>query len=202
MIKTGILVPLAAILVLASCGQKETSIKGTLVNAEGETVRLERLSSTASTPVDSAEVSSSGDFKLSAGEITEAGFYRFKINENNFVILLLDKGENVELNGNALDFYQSYEVEGSEGSAKLRSLDQRLRLDYNKTDSLRKSFQAFQQQGHPRFSHTTSFRRTKNGNLKSCPADRKVSVCSVSLPRRFEEFELRAAITHAKFLAH
>ena len=150
MIKTGILVPLAAILVLASCGQKETSIKGTLVNAEGETVRLERLSSTASTPVDSAEVSSSGDFKLSAGEITEAGFYRFKINENNFVILLLDKGENVELNGNALDFYQSYEVEGSEGSAKLRSLDQRLRLDYNKTDSLRKSFQAYQQQGHPR----------------------------------------------------
>ena len=54
------------------------------------------------------------------------------------------------MNGNALDFYQSYEVEGSEGSAKLRSLDQRLRLDYNKTDSLRKSFQAFQQQGHPR----------------------------------------------------
>jgi len=150
MIKTGILVPLAAILVLASCGQKETSVNGNLVNAEGETVRLERLSSTASTPVDSAEVSSEGDFKLSAGEITEAGFYRFKINDNNFVILLLDKGENVELNGNALDFYQSYEVEGSEGSAKLRSLDQRLRLDYNKTDSLRKSFQAFQQQGHPR----------------------------------------------------
>ncbi|MDA9120700.1 AhpC/TSA family protein [Flavobacteriales bacterium] len=150
MIKRGILVPLAALFILVGCGQKGTSVKGNLVNAEGETVRLERLSSTASTPVDSAEVSSEGDFKLSAGEITEAGFYRFKINENNFVILLLDKGENVELNGNALDFYQSYEVQGSEGSAKLRSLDQRLRADYNKTDSLRKSFQAFQQQGHPR----------------------------------------------------
>ena len=150
MIKRGIIIPLAAIFVLASCGQKGTSVNGNLVNAEGETVRLERLSSTAITPVDSAEVGSNGDFKLSAGEITEAGFYRLEINDNNSVILLLSEGENAKVSGNALYFYQSYKVEGSDGSTKLHFLDQRLRADYNKTDSLRKSFQVHQRQGHPK----------------------------------------------------
>jgi len=134
----------------AGCTQKGASIKGNLLNAEGEMVRLEHLSSTKSTTVDSAEVSSNGSFKLSTGEITEPGFYRLKIDENNFVILLLNDGESTTVSGNALDFYQSYQIEGSEGSATLRYLDERLRGDYNKTDSLRKTFQAYQQQGHPR----------------------------------------------------
>ena len=145
------LVPFAMLVFLmVGCAQKGAEIKGNLLNAEGETVRLEHLSSTASTPVDSAEVDADGTFKLSTGEISEAGFYRLKINENNFVILLLNKGEHAKVTGNALDFYQSYEIKGSEGSTKLRYLDQRLRADYNKTDSLRQSFQMYQQQGHPR----------------------------------------------------
>jgi thiol-disulfide isomerase/thioredoxin len=72
------------------------------------------------------------------------------MNQNNFVILLLDKGEEAELSGNALDFYQSYTITGSEGSVKLRSLDKTLRADFEKTDSLRRTFQTYQQAGHPR----------------------------------------------------
>ncbi|MFT6211641.1 MAG: thiol-disulfide isomerase/thioredoxin [Bacteroidia bacterium] len=150
MIKKGILAPLAAILILVGCSEKRATLSGSLLNAEGEIVSLEYLSSTDITLLDSAKVGSDGDFKLSTGEITEAGFYRLKIDENNFVILLLNEGENAKVSGNALDFYQSYKVEGSEGSVKLRSLDQRLRGDFNKTDSLRQSFQVHQQQGHPR----------------------------------------------------
>jgi len=135
---------------LVGCAQKGATIKGNLLNAEGETVQLEHLSSTAVTPVDSAEVGSDGKFKLTTGEITQAGFYRLKINENNFVILLLNEGENAELSGNALDFNVSCEIEGSEGSTKLRYLDQKLRGVFNRTDSLRQTFQAYQQQDHPR----------------------------------------------------
>lgn len=138
------------VFLVVGCAQKGATVTGNLLNAEGETVLLEHLSSKAVTPVDSAEVDSNGEFKLNAGEITEPGFYRLRINENNFVILLLSEGEHAEISGNALDFYQSYEVEGSEGSTKLRYLDQKLRGDYIKTDSLKQVFQAFQQQGHPR----------------------------------------------------
>lgn len=135
---------------LVSCGQQSGTIEGNLLNAEGETVSLEYLSSTSSTAVDSAVVNGKGNFKLKIGDLTEPGFYRLKINDNNFVILLLNQGEKVEVSGNALDFYQSYEVTGSEGSMKLRDLDQRLRADFNQTDSLRRVFQEYQQQGHPR----------------------------------------------------
>lgn len=148
--KRAILIPMATFLFLVGCAQKDATIHGNLANAEGETMLLERLSSSAAEGVDSAEVSKNGDFKLSTGEITEPAFYRLSVNKNNFVILLLNAGEKAELKGNALDFYQSYEISGSAGSDKLRVLDQRLRLDYEKTDSLRKSFQAYQQAGHPR----------------------------------------------------
>ena len=150
MIKKGFLLSTAVLLVLAGCGQKGTTLHGNLTNAEGEMALLEKLSAQSAVPVDSIEVGSKGDFKLSAGEIQEPGFYRLSVNKNNFVILLLDKDEKVEVNGNALDFYRSYEIEGSEGSKKLMTLDQRLRADYEKTDSLKKVFQGHQQAGNPR----------------------------------------------------
>lgn len=141
---------IAGMLLMASCGQKGAVVKGNLDNAEGETIVLEKLSSTDVITTDSVEIGNSGDFKLSTGEITEPGFYRVRINQNNYVILLLGAGETAEVIGNALDFYRSYEVTGSEGSTKLRALDARLRKDYELQDSLRKSFMKFQAEGHPR----------------------------------------------------
>ncbi|MCB9192775.1 MAG: AhpC/TSA family protein [Flavobacteriales bacterium] len=144
------MITLAAMFTLAACGQKGAVVKGNLDNAEGEMIVLEKLSPTDVIATDSVEIGNGGDFKLSTGEITEPGFYRVRINQNNFVILLLNDGEKAELSGNALDFYRSYEVTGSEGSTKLRALDARLRKDYELQDSLRKSFMKFQAEGHPR----------------------------------------------------
>lgn len=132
---------------MASCGEKGAVVKGSLENAEGETIVLERLSSTDVFPKDSAEVGANGDFKLADAEITDPGFYRLRIGQNNFVILLLSDGDKAEVSGNALDFYKSYEVSGSEESLKLRNLDKRLRQDYELTDSLRKSFMQIQATG-------------------------------------------------------
>lgn len=140
---------LSVLLLLSGCANDNTVVKGKLLNAEGEMVVLERLSSAESTPVDSTEVGQNGNFKLSIKEMTEAGFYRLAIDKNNFVILLLDKGEKVQVSGNALDFYSSYEVTGSVGSTELRTLDKTLRGSFEKTDSLRKVFQTHQQAGHP-----------------------------------------------------
>lgn len=144
------MIAIVGMLLLASCGQKGAVVKGNLDNAVGETIMLEKLSPTDVIATDSVEIGSSGDFKLSTGEITEPGFYRVRVNDNNFVILLLNNGEKAEVSGNALDFYRSYEVSGSEGSTKLRTLDARLRKDYELQDSLRKSFMKFQAEGHPR----------------------------------------------------
>ena len=138
---------IAAMLFLAACADKGAVVKGNLINGEGETIVLERLSSTDIFAKDSVEISSDGDFKLADAEITEPGFYRLRVNQNNFVILLLQDGDKAEVTGNALDFYKSYEVSGSEESQKLRMLDKRLRQDYELTDSLRKSFMQMQSSG-------------------------------------------------------
>lgn len=146
---------IAGMLFLAACNQNDAVVKGNLTNAEGEMVKLERMTSTDVIPVDSTEVGSNGDFKLSTGEITEPAFYRLSVNQGNFVILLLDKGEKAEVSGNALDFYKSYNLSGSDGSLKLRALDKRLRKDYEMADSLRKVFMMYQGQAHPRLDSIT-----------------------------------------------
>ena len=138
---------IAALLLLAACADKGAVVKGNLINGEGETIVLERLTSTDIFPRDSAEIGSDGNFKLTDAEITEPGFYRLRVDQNNFVILLLKNGDKADVTGNALDFYKSYEVSGSEESQKLRMLDKRLRQDYELTDSLRKSFMQMQSSG-------------------------------------------------------
>jgi thiol-disulfide isomerase/thioredoxin len=66
------------------------------------------------------------------------------------VILLLENNEQAKVSGNALDFYRSYFIEGSEGSRSLRDLNLVLRGDFERSDSLKKVFQAHQQAGHLR----------------------------------------------------
>ncbi len=143
-------IPVALLLFLVGCGESGTNVSGNLLNAEGELVRLERLSSTKGSPVDSCEIDTDGNFKLEVGADIEPGFYRLSLDPKNFVILLLENGEQAEVSGNALDFYQSYKIEGSEGSKTLRSMDLVLRSDFNRSDSLKKVFQAHQAAGHPR----------------------------------------------------
>ncbi|MGB0368891.1 MAG: TlpA family protein disulfide reductase, partial [Flavobacteriales bacterium] len=72
------------------------------------------------------------------------------LDPKNFVILLLENGQQVSLTGNLVDFYNSCAVTGSEGTMSIRKLDRVLRRDFEKTDSLKKVFQAHQQVGHPR----------------------------------------------------
>ncbi len=145
-----IIVPLSLVLCFAGCAQKGTTISGEVLNADGETVVLEKLSATKATPVDSLEIKQDGTFVLNAGELTDPGFYRLMLDPKNFVVLLLENGEKVEVSGNALDFYQTYSVTGSKGSEVLRTLDLQRRSDFDITDSLKKVFQGFQMAGHPR----------------------------------------------------
>jgi thiol-disulfide isomerase/thioredoxin len=114
-------------------------VKGTLTNAEGEKVVLERLTPTSVVLLDSTEVTSKGEFKI-ATKVMEPGFYRLRLNDNNFVILQLAPDEKVILSGNALDFYKSYEITGSTGSEALRELDRFLRVNFEQSDSLSQAF--------------------------------------------------------------
>lgn len=136
--KYTILVLCLASLAFSSCNTG-SYVKGTITNAEGEQAVLEQLTPTSVVGLDSMMISEDGEFKI-ATTIAEPGFYRLRLGANNYVILQLAPDEQVELTGNALDFYKSYEIKGSVGSEGVRELDRFMRANYEQTDSLRQIF--------------------------------------------------------------
>lgn len=134
---------LAVSAVLYSCSDsKNTSgfeLKGTLQNTKGESVYLEKLSQSGTVVVDSATMDDKGDFVLS-NYSPSVGFYRLRINNANFAMLVLDSAQKVTIKGDARDLGNTFSAEGSP--------DTKLFLEYNvmaqnqkrRTDSLENIF--------------------------------------------------------------
>ncbi|MFC2176610.1 redoxin domain-containing protein [Bacteroidota bacterium] len=136
-----------SLLFLASCNVDDVVIKGEFLNSEGEIAVIQKLSSTSVVSLDSVEIDDDGTFKLSIPEVVEPGFYKLGVGEDNYIVLLIDKGEKLEVTGNSLNLSQNYDVSGSKGSEELRTLNQVLQANFEQTDSLKKAFQVYQQSG-------------------------------------------------------
>lgn len=134
---------LAAAAVLYSCKDtKNTSgfeLKGTLQNAKGESIYLEKLSQSGTVLVDSGLIDEKGEFLLNKYD-PSVGFYRLRINNANFAMLVLDSAQKITIKGDARDLGNTFSAEGSP--------DTKLFLEYNllaqnqkrRTDSLENIF--------------------------------------------------------------
>lgn len=144
---TYILVIAAIPLIVASCGDSGFVAKGKLDNAKGETVVLEHLSTRKITPIDSVKLDENGEFKLST-QLKGTGYYRLRLNQNNYVPLLLDSTtQKIEVTGDASKLPSTYTVSGSEGSEKLLEVNRFLTKSSREIDSLNRAFYAAQQAG-------------------------------------------------------
>ena len=119
-----------------SVGSNEFRITGTLENASGVTVYLDELNSTSIVNVDSAVADGEGRFELT-GLIEEAGFYKVRLAENNFVNIVLHPQDDIKLAGDASYLYGTYTVEGSRDAIALYELNEYLRVFGMRTDSMR-----------------------------------------------------------------
>lgn len=139
-----ILILAAASLAIYSCGEgsKNTSgfeLKGTLQNSKSESIYLEKLSQKGTIVVDSGLIDEKGEFKLNSYS-PSVGFYRLRINNANFAMLVLDSAQKVSITGDARDLGNTFNAEGSP--------DTKLFLEYNvlaqnqkrRTDSLENIF--------------------------------------------------------------
>lgn len=134
---------LAAAAVLYSCKDtKNTSgfeLKGSLQNAKGESIYLEKLSQSGTVLVDSGLIDEKGDFLLN-NYSPSVGFYRLRINNANFAMLVIDSAQKIAIKGDARDLGNTFSAEGSP--------DTKLFLEYNilaqnqkrRTDSLENIF--------------------------------------------------------------
>lgn len=130
-------------LLATSCAKhKGFTISGKITNTDGKYLYLDELKVASSVPVDSVKLDSDGSFKFEGRE-SYPNFYLLRLNENNFLTLLVDTTENIRVYGDAANFSRDYKVEGSPGSLLVQELNQTLTKTKHKLDSIQTLIKSF-----------------------------------------------------------
>lgn len=131
-----LLILAAAVFILGSCKKdKQFTISGTITHAEGETIYLEEVLTASTKPIGETKINNKGEFKFQ-GNTGIPTFYLLKLSDANFIYLLVDSAETVNIQADAANFYREYDVTGSAGSEQVKSLDIKLKETRHKLDSL------------------------------------------------------------------
>lgn len=141
---------LIATMALASCADKNNfEINGHISNAEGEYIYLDELKVTETFPLDSTLIKHDGTFSFK-GSVSYPSFYILRLSPNNFITLLIDSAETININADAANFAREYAVEGSIGSSQVQELNFKLSDTKHKLDSIRSMQLAFR--NHPNYT--------------------------------------------------
>ena len=118
-------------------------VKGIINNGVGSNLYFEELSASAVTPLDTVKLEEDGSFNFGA-EVNSQGFYRLKLADNNFIVIILQKGETVNINADAQNLEGSYDISGSEESERLQKLNRFMMKLYVSNDSLARAIKQHQ----------------------------------------------------------
>lgn len=114
---------ISLILLLFACSKekKNFSVNGKFSGNEGTRVFLKEMTTEELIPVDSSSLDESGNFTLK-GYTDIVRFYTLYVSEDDFIILLIRGGDEIFISGDAGNLSNSYIVEGSDDSKKIRDL--------------------------------------------------------------------------------
>ncbi len=142
-------------LLIISCTRNKTDnqfvINGKFINANNEKIYLEELNIKNITLIDSAIIDKDGKFSFQYCP-SDIGFYILKIknkNLKNFITLLADRGEVIDITAKAPQISKTYKVKGSKGSELLKEFYSYTNENLEKVDSLGKIF--IKSQNNPEF---------------------------------------------------
>jgi thiol-disulfide isomerase/thioredoxin len=131
-----ILFPLALILVVFGCKNKGNfSVDGVIKGETKKYIYINRLDVDTPILIDSAKISKKGRFSFKV-KTTEADFYQLGFSAADFITLLAEPGEKIELAFAGKNLFEQYSVKGSAGSEKLQTLDRNLAETERELDSL------------------------------------------------------------------
>lgn len=131
-----ILFPLALILIVWGCKNKGNfSVDGVIKGETKKYIYIYRLDVDTPILIDSAKISKKGLFSFKV-KATDADFYQLGFSATDFITLLAEPGEKIELAFEGKNLFEQYSVRGSAESEKLRTLDLNLAETKRKLDSL------------------------------------------------------------------
>ncbi len=140
-----LIIATSLLLTLSACdeAQKKAAfeLSGNFTNSKGEMLYLEKLSGQQPVVVDSTVVDEKGDFSFTNYD-AKIGFYRIKVTEQNFAMLVLDSADKVKVSGNMTDLGNTYKVEGSAETKLFMQYNDLARKLQVRKDSLTQAFQA------------------------------------------------------------
>jgi thiol-disulfide isomerase/thioredoxin len=140
---TKIFLILLIVILFSGCKKNAVQISGTLVNpSSGEYIFLDELKSNELVTVDSIKVSDKGTFNFRK-EIKQPAFYLLKINNNNFLTMLLAPGEKLILGAYNDSLNYPISVTGSEGTESMAEYNRTLRKTINKLSGLSKIYNQY-----------------------------------------------------------
>jgi peroxiredoxin len=101
-----------------SCADKKTGIKGKIEGGHGEMIYLYAFQNGEDVIIDSAQVADNDEFELITSESLVKDIYRLGLQDNDFVILITDSTENVQVNGKFGEL-KNASITGSPSSLKV-----------------------------------------------------------------------------------
>jgi len=137
---------LAAVgLLLSACsgeskkGNGNFELKGTLNDANGETLVLEKLSPQGTIKVDSCVLDEKGCFSFE-NYTPSIGFYRIKFSDQNFGMLVMDSVDKISVTGSVKDLGNTYKVSGSPETKLFLEYNDLAKANRFRVDSLQEAF--------------------------------------------------------------
>ena len=124
-------------LTISGCKNNINEINGKLINSiKGEYILLDELKSNELLTVDSVIVSDDGTFSLNR-KINHPSFYLIKTDNSNFLTMLLEPGEKLEITAYRDSLNYPVSISGSEGTQLMADYNKKLRTTIGKLSSLR-----------------------------------------------------------------
>jgi peroxiredoxin len=117
----------------------KTIITGSFPQFKGKSIILSEIDIRKTNPLDTAVLSEQGDFRFRIDR-DSAGLYLLKLDNKNYLTLVLDLERKVRISSNSASIRGNYQVEGSEESQRLGEYEATLEKNKKVVDSLALAF--------------------------------------------------------------
>ncbi len=127
---------LFSILLIAGCERPgRVTLEGSITGGAGKKIYLDEIRVGDIVALDSTEINRNNRFRFTS-RFDNPRFLRLRLSPDNHITLFSNPGETITVNASSANLINTYEVEGSEESEKIRQLNRRLLKTRREIDSL------------------------------------------------------------------